>query len=168
MTINQAKLRKIAELARNGVGGERENALRILTSAGISVEDIDEILEAVEEVDVEFKYRTKFERTLTLQTLFKILNVNTFRVLQWKKSFTVLVPSDRMAECQEAVKTILSLYRKELEKFEIAFIYKNQLYSDVDTDEKEHGEFLSQEEITEIDDMMRSIKRAHLERQLPP
>ena len=73
----KAKLIKLFALARQGVGGEKENAKsvldKLLTKHGLTLEDLDS--EQAETIQCEFKFADALERKLLLQVIFTALNV---------------------------------------------------------------------------------------------
>lgn len=70
------------------------------------------------------------------------------------------VPKSKLRKAVEDSKTILNLWRKELERFKQAFIIKNRLFPETDKGGTETS--LSEDEILEIMKMAQNIKQVHL------
>lgn len=156
------KMKLVARMARYGTKEEREVAKNILDMAGVSLDDI----EGEEEIEVEYTFKTALERQLVAQVYCKLMDKNTMRSFRLgSRKGSVCLPKAKASQFRQDVSTILSLWRKELERFYDAFILANRLFSDTPS-ESESESSLTPEEIEEIMSMARSIKRATLGRLL--
>jgi hypothetical protein len=161
--LSEEKIRKIAALAQNGSAGEKQNAQAILDKAGVTTEQLLELLSQQELVA--FPYKTKNEFSIIIQAVCRVLNESSLNIIRRPRKVMIEIPSHRTAECLRASKTMLGLYRKELKTFVKAFIVKNRLWPEIEPD-SEPTEFLSQSELDEIMNMAAFIKTASWERQL--
>lgn len=156
------KMKLVAQMARYGTDEERDVAKNILEIAGISLDDI----EAEEEIEVEYTFKTSLERQLIVQVYCKLMDKNSMSSLRLgNRKGSVCLPKEKATQFRQDVSTILSLWRKELKRFHDGFIQANRLFSDTPGDDESESP-LSIEEIEEIMDMARSIKRATLGRLL--
>lgn len=130
---------KLKALAERGVGGEKENAAKLLETI-MKKYNIDEsVLNQSEIKHREFKYRDKIEDKLLNQIIYKITG-NQER-WHYKGIKPVLV-----AECTEAQKVeidilfefYMTIWKQELDVFLRAFIQKNKLFSS-DPKEVDHS-----------------------------
>lgn len=151
--MNKEKLKLVARLARQGVGGEKEAALSILASLGLTPDDVEN---DTKEVEVKLKYRTKFEKTLIFQTYFKLTNTDTVSYFQRKRCLHIFVKEEMAPRFKQDSEKIIESWKRELKNFQEAFIQANRLFSDVSTE----GVCLDipQDTIDEILDYAISIK----------
>lgn len=170
----KAKLRKLLELVRQGVGGEKDNAQSILSKLlkkhGLTLDDLDP--EYAEVCECEFKFGNALERKLLLQVIFTVLNVTTILGREEHKNSKVLCIKATRAQKLE-IDLAWSLYReaftKEQDRLLIAFIHKNHLYGPDGGESKTSPEpsKLSKDDITAIVAMMGAIKETHVHKALP-
>lgn len=130
MSISKEKLRHIANLALNGVEGERDNAKRILEKLSLTPEEIlNEDNTKNIKITVTYKNNDEFEILKCLY--FKITNAEKLyfsRINSRKIEIEILKINAKKYE--QHMKSIINLYRKEHKKFVDAFIQKNDLFSD--------------------------------------
>lgn len=125
------KLRKILELVRQGEGGEKENAEKILDKLlkkhRLTRSDLDDAVKQ----KYDFKYRTSMEKRLLLQIKLAVLGRKRELNSYWRvKGKTILV-----FELTKAENITISLYyshykgllKDELEIFHRAFINSNPM-----------------------------------------
>lgn len=170
----KAKLRKLLELARQGVSGEKDNAQSVLDKLfkkhGLTLDDLDS--EYAEVCECEFKFGNALERKLLLQVLFTVLNVSSIPVRRDHRNSKTLCVEATRAQALE-IDLAWSLYReaftKEQDRLLIAFIHKNRLHgSDEVKGEPPHEPIkLSKEDLAAIVAMMAAIKTTHVRRALP-
>lgn len=158
--MNKDKLRKVARLALEGVGGEKEAAKAILRKFKLTPEDILS-QEKNEKVRISQTYKDSSEFEILKQLYSKITNTNTMTI--WRinaRRFEVELYPEQARKYQQYQKTILSLYRKEHKKFINAFIQANELFSDKGPDEKPRKKEseISREEILDMLKMAANIK----------
>lgn len=170
----KAKLRKLLELARQGVGGGKDNAQsilgKLLTKHGLTLDDLDP--EYAEVCECEFKFGNALERKLLLQVIFTVLNVTTIPVRDdHKNSKTLCIKATRAQKLE--VDLAWSLYRdaftKEQDRLLKAFIHKNNLYGPDDMEDEAPREpsKLSKEDVAAIVAMMGAIKETRVHKALP-
>lgn len=84
MDIN--KIKKIAQLASRGEGGEKQNAIDILKRLGMSIAEIEDMIERIEgkTIRIWLPYKDKSERELAIQLLTKKLNTHTVEIYKGK------------------------------------------------------------------------------------
>ena len=156
MPMKKEKLRLVAILAREGTEGERQAALSILDSLGISMEDI----EIENDEDVILTYKTSNEKRLIIQLYCKTMNVNSITYIRLgNRKFSIKIPKTKVKRFKEDTKTILSSWRKELKTLESAFIQANRLFSDIPSG---CSSSLSEQEIEDILSMSKNIKNVTL------
>lgn len=126
------RLEKLLALAKGGVGGEAENAQkmldRIMAELGISVDML-----TMEEVRrVEFKFRTVQERQILMAVYTKVMDCTTIRYGEYKG--TLLFNMTRMQEVETGM--LYDIYRrawkKEQEVALRAFIIANRIWHATD------------------------------------
>ena len=130
------KLRKVAALARSGVGGERENARRMLEEIcakhGLTLEQI----ESPEVKECRFAYRNDFERKLIYQIAAHVCGRDLVAYNYRRRGRKVKVIGVDLTAMQAAdVETCFAHYRKvwaeQLESmmkdFFVAFVQKQGL-----------------------------------------
>lgn len=158
--MDRAKLRKVAMLARDGEPGEREAANLILEKNGVTIDDL--LGDIPEVVWLEFKYKTAFERTLIFQTYFKITNTDSTDAAKHQNRVELGIKPELAEHLFQSVKTVLELWRKELKRFQAAFIQRNGLFSSQPS-KREPKRPMTEEELTEMFMMAASIKKANIE-----
>lgn len=171
----KTKLRKLLELARQGVGGEKDNAQsvleKLLSKHGLTLEDLDS--EQAEVVQCEFKFSDAQERKLLLQVIFTVLNASTIPVRDDHKNSKTLCLKATRAQALE-IDLAWGLYResfkKEQERLFVAFLHKNELFGpdNKDADEKiPEPSKLSKEDIQSIAFMVMGMKKTQVYKALP-
>jgi len=162
--LNESKIRRIAELAQRGAPGERENAQELLRKAGVTAE---QMLNTLSVEILPFTYRNKDEFDIIIQTICHVLDSTNITIIRYPRKgrkIGIEIPTNRLSECERAIKTFIGLYRRELKVFINAFIAKNQLFPT--KAEESSCQSLSEEEIKEIIEMAHGIKKAEWRRQL--
>ena len=162
-------IKKIAKHAYGGVEHERDNAMRkleqLLAKEGLSINDLDSILREHELMWASFEYESIYEKKLIGQCVCHLMN--TLHVANKTTQDTVAfkLPTGRVAEIRSFVDRVIESYRTELNHFNLAFLYKQGLTIEVDTEEdkavaqdkkKDNGE-VTQEDINAIRKMMDCI-----------
>lgn len=156
--LTTEKLRLVYEMYLRGTENESIAAEKILREQGIDPETF------VDEKKIEiaqFPYRTKAERDLVFQVISRALNNSSIEYRASKGRILSKVPAALVKQIEEDWKTILKLWRSEIERFKLAFIIKNDLQpQDHNEDAPKSG--LSLEELMEIVHMSHGIKKATL------
>ena len=160
MEEKEVLLKKLKALADKGVGGEQENAKkildRLLKKYDIELSDLDG--ESV--FEHEFEYSDKFEREILKQICFKVTDGDR-RVYSYKRG-----PGCRTkicCECTDAEAAQIrfendfytELWREEMAYFLTAFISKHRLF---DNKPNERPSALSEEDRMHISRMMNSLQ----------
>lgn len=148
------KLKKVAAIARNpGSEGERKAALRILSNHGYSLSDFEDEKKKQNIVYLQLSYKDKFEKKLILQVYSKIMNTFDIEYYQIsKKSISIEISKDKEKHFFDSINSVKLHYRKELIKFQSAFIHKLRLFPDenVKVPNIDKPKELSKEEIRDI------------------
>ena len=155
----QELLRKLKALADGGVGGEKENARRILQRLldkyDVSATDLDDdILE-----EHTFKACGTRERTLLIQVCYKVTNGGRRIYYRTKGAGS---RSEILCDCTKAEAIQISvefdffreLWKDEEDMFFRAFIQKHRIFSDEPGD----GEELDPDELERMVGMMRTMQ----------
>ena len=164
-TVDERTL-KIVELARTGIGGEKEAAQRILqricAKQGLSYEDlINDTSEKCSEHLIVTGKLTKSEQTIAAQVMYRFatskehpeLWTSRSRHNRALKGFIAVCTPTQAAEAQYAVDLFLRAYRAELKRIQretnIAFVIKHRLFAQYET-EGDNNEELTEEKRAEL------------------
>ena len=152
------RLKKLMALAEQGVGGERENAERMLQATlDKYCLTIDDLVEDVKKPFL-FEYHGPEERTLLMQTLAKVLQVGNIKYSKGYRCKTkisfMLTPSEAI-EISFVYQRMVEAWKKESKAFFNAFIHKQNLYAPGNADDS--GPSPSQEEIEDMLKKSRAI-----------
>lgn len=153
------RMKKLYALAIRGVGGEKEQAQKLLEKLtqkyGVSPAELDE--EQIKEFDL--KFHGEFERKLLIQTTFKVTGTtgNTFN-LEYNRSGRPCRTRLRV-RCTEAQKVEIefmfdfykNLWEKEEDALFFAFIQKHEIFGQCTAGE---GSTLSDKELEKLYRMM--------------
>lgn len=131
------KLLKIVELARNGVGGEKEAAIELVKKrcAALNLE-FDDVMHAtgVKEYVLEVPIRNKYELDIVGQVCFRFATTPEYPNLKINKAakvFFFYCTPDRYIETDNAAYAYLRAFRNErkklLDDLVYSFIYKHKL-----------------------------------------
>lgn len=136
-----SKLLKIVALAKHGVGGERDSAIKIVRRICQEQSlEYDEVMSSEETLEwFEFKYKTVDEQHIIGQVLWKLLdrdNADGVKVHRGSKTLYVRTTPGRGVDISYAVSIYLAAYRAEKRKIqkdlEGAFVMKHSLYAPAD------------------------------------
>lgn len=128
------KIAKLYALYKFGVGGEREVATRklqiALAAMGKTIEDyekeIDEQNETLEYVYL--RWKNDYEKRLAFQTMIMFFDgIPDGRVM--KNALEIRAGKTKCAVLKHIHALLLGAYRRELDIFYSAFVYKNNLYA---------------------------------------
>lgn len=168
------RMLKILALAREGVGGEQENAERMLNALcrkhGVTVEQ----LEATGSRErVWFYVNTKHEKSLLFQCYYMCVGA----CVEWwkhpKRSRAVgfdLTPGER-AQLTVAFETFKETFKeawhKQLDAFFVAFVWKNRIYG-LKAEPEEEREQTEEEKarLEAAQKLVKSIERTHLHKRI--
>ena len=164
-TVDERTL-KIVELARTGIGGEKETAQcilrRICAKQGLSYEDlINDTSEKYSEHLIVTGKLTKNEQMIVAQVVCKFATTKEYpeiwmsrnRHNRTLKGFIAVCTPAQAVEAQYAVKIFLRAYRAEVKRIEretkIAFMMKHELFAQYET-EDDNNEELTEEKRAEL------------------
>jgi hypothetical protein len=131
----KTRLLKLRALADRGVGGEAENAKRMLDAAlkknGVSIEELDD-----DRRDLHgFSFRDPTERSLLVQIMYSVLGLDARLFGYRNRPRTVL--AEMTARQQADIDVLFRSHRKTLKRdihlFMIAYFAKNNLISTRET-----------------------------------
>ena len=139
-----------------GVGGERDNAKRILKQLMEKYDLTEEDLQdAPKTKRYEFRYKSKWEKDILVQCYCRVLNVGSMRYSQRGRGRLVMeLDFFQFLELDAIYTHHVTLYKQELELFSVAFITKHRLVSDTGGGECK----LSPGEFDQLMRMMGSMK----------
>lgn len=138
--INE-KIKKLRELVERGIGGEAENAQRLLNAIiekyGIKLSEIDE--EEEKETRYSFYYKNRNEETLILQIIAVIKNtqkVKAFSKTNDRKHIIFELTQSQYICARELIDWHVKQMRKEFDEmkrlFSTSYICKHNLYPEID------------------------------------
>ena len=139
------KMLKIIALAREGIGGERETARRIVQKIcdeqGLDFEDVMNATD-YREYMLEITFRNKYEELILGQAIMRFALTPEHpgvKINRKAKAFFYTTTPSKHIETTNAASVYLRAFRKEREKFmdELAesFVHKHKLYSAVKNDD---------------------------------
>lgn len=143
MNCKQELLKKLKALSEQGVGGEKVNARRklaeLMRKYNITEDDLDDDTL----VECEFKYKTDVEKTLLIQTIYKVTNeFNMYGFTNCRTGRTI----KRLigCECTKSQKIEIEflfdfykrVYEKDVKLFLESFIQKHCIFGKLKDGEK--------------------------------
>lgn len=159
----KARLAKFLELARRGVGGEKENAQRFLARElkrlNLTLDDI----ENPDDVESLYKYSIKneYEKLLIIQISCMVLKQNSLRAVFTPKTMTLIVTKIQHLE----ISMFYSVYRKALDNLlkssVLAFFHRNNIDSEVSDKEKEENPLPTRPDIdmSQVEAILMGLKK---------
>lgn len=174
LTRTERVLRKLLELSRRGVGGERVNADRKLDELcakhGIDRTELER--DNLDVRTIKLEYHGDHEYKLLVQVVGAVLNTHSPTLLQVGRARTwVLVeaPAAQAVELEVAYAAHLSAMREELAVFLNAYFMRNSIYPASDNPDAEDAEPLTPEQQLDARrarDMAYLLRRTHVRKQL--
>ena len=161
------RLRKLLELATRGVGGERENAERMLAATmrkhGVTMEQ----LESPTVERYYFATPTALEGKLFNQVCFKVIGTQNYSL--WKREGNGRKTGVDLTHAQRLeVDLIYTMLRKQLrieqERLYMAFIHKHRVFGTPDPDNK--SDPLTHEQWLRMRQMMQGMDALALHKQI--
>ena len=130
------RLAKVLALSQRGIGGEKTNAEAILKSGlakhGLTIDDIGrDSNPLMHEVTKWYTYRTKHDKTILTQCMFKLRNVGgelEYKAMRGEKKIGYEATVLDHLEIDAMYSYYRKLYVEELELMMSAFISKHQLF----------------------------------------
>ncbi|HDY66770.1 MAG TPA: hypothetical protein ENH85_03145 [Candidatus Scalindua sp.] len=156
-----ARLKKVAALAVRGVGGERDNAQRILGRL-LKKYDMteDDLRDSPTTKRYEFKYKTRWERIILFQCYSRVMSDSTIHYWQRGRGRVVIeLNFFQFLELDALYNHFTVLLKKEMNLFCSAFIAKHHLTSGKEQ-KKEGKSKLTSEELESILHMMMAMKES--------
>lgn len=156
MPNQKERLKKLYELALNGIDGEKENAKlildRLLKKYNISIDELDE--ETVNDYKIE--YHGKEQGRLLSQTVYKVTGeCGNCSALRYTRSgrpcnvqLSVRCTAAQKVEIEFLFNFYTILWEKEREAFFTAFIQKHRIFGELK--DGEEGVKLSDEEVKKL------------------
>lgn len=143
-------IKKLKELAERGIGGEKDNAERmmweIMLKHGITSDMIEE-----NELKKKFFYYLKGEEWLLVQTIAAVVGSKVYKKRIIKEAnqsrYRWMVTDSEAIEIWARFGFYKSIFEEEIKKLKLAFIIKHKIFAndvdrnDVDASEKELKEF---------------------------
>lgn len=166
-----ARMQKLLELAKRGVGGEAANAARFLAKMlekhGMCMSDIAGGEQ--QRSAIELKWRTDEDRTLLLQIVAKVLDSSDFTV--WRRGRTralivELTPSEH-AEVVMHQAVLAPALATHLRRAMEAFIQVNRLYPATSKDDGAPHKPMDKAELEAIVQLMSATKPTAVRKALP-
>lgn len=134
--IDKDRLGKIVALAKNGIGGEKQNALRIVKQLCKKFNlDFDDVMENIQIKEFRMKYRTLEEKEVANYCIYRYAMLS-YEDGTWYNSYSKEVifktTYDKYIETLNAYSVLKNLYKKEKERATkaiiLAFRQKHELY----------------------------------------
>lgn len=138
--IQEELLKKIKALAEQGIGGEKENAQKLLKSLmqkyGITDQDLND--EKIEIFDIKMPAFYNAQK-LACQVIYSIVgNTNEKGLLKGGKRYSIKSTAAEFLEFEAKFKFYSHYFKKELEMFYQAWVQANRIFP-VKDDSKESG-----------------------------
>ncbi len=157
----KARMLKLLALARQGVGGEAQNAhaflQKMLDKHGMTMADLEDSEQP--KTRVNFKWTDPLHKRLLIAVICKVLNRNEFS--HWRRprersSFRVELTAAQHVEVDLMMAAYWPALQRQTDLMLAAFTHKNNLYPDVESKEPENPP--SEEDIETILAMVRSMR----------
>ena len=163
MDMNEARIKKIYELAMRGVGGEKESAQTLLNKLLDKYKiNIEEIIDN-EAKDIYFyDYHGKYQKTLLIQTFYKITNSAEHYTMQSPTGRTIRTKLGVECTASQKVEIDLlfdfycTLWEKEQKALLSAFIQKHKIFGDSQKGADNSHKY-TQEELDKMLSMMNGL-----------
>lgn len=170
--LDKDKLGKIVALAKGGIGGEKQNAIRIVKALCKKHNlDFDDVMENISIKEFSIVYRTKEELDLITFCFYRygmLKYEDSIKYNQYSKKAIFNTTLDKYIEVLNAFVVLRVLYKKEKKKAEMAvmeaFRIKHYLYYEPTDKEKkkldkERENQKIDEEALAINEMARGMSR---------
>lgn len=133
------KLVKIVELAKHGVGGEKQVAMRMVErkcrELGLDPADV---MSGVNVKEYTIPYKGKAEHDIISQICWKFAVIQEYPNLWWRKYekvFIIKTTAEKYLETMNAITLYMKAYRQErrllIRNLPMAFVSKHQIYSEI-------------------------------------
>lgn len=156
MTMNNKALelaKKIYELTKRGIDGEKENAVlqleKIMSKYNITMEDLES--ERIEMYAFKFDWDFYLSRKLLIQIIYMVLGENVrgnfYKNTKEKYLIYVKCTSQQKIEIEALYTFFKNNFKEDLKLFYEAFLDKNHLYPEIGLTEEELNALHDPEEI---------------------
>lgn len=157
MTKKEELLAKIKELAKRGESGEKENASallrKLMSKYGLTEEDLNEDRKTY----CFFKYTDDLDCRLVSQIMYMVTRDNaTYTHKKMRKHIGCICTASQRLEIESLHHFYGKWFKKDLETFYIAFIYKNNIFP-VTAEQKEAESEEDKIRVNEIYKMMNGM-----------
>lgn len=157
-------LQKVRNLAQQGVGGEAENAQKLLDKLMSKYEITEADLDSEEVTTHDFWFTGKYERKLLLQVVHKVTGsltyykyTNTLTGRSRRNKIGVNLTESQFIEVSFLFDFYKELYYEELYYFQKAFIAKHRIYNEDPSTYPDDSSTEDLKESSRISQMMRGL-----------
>lgn len=158
MDMNEARIKKIYELAMKGVGGEKEVAQALLNKLLNKYKlNLDNIIDN-DAKDIHFyKYHGKFQKTILIQTFYKVTNTAEYFTRGAERTkLGIECTASQKVEIDLLYDFYCTLWEKEQKALLSAFIQKHKIFGDSQKDASNSHKY-TQEELDKMRSMMNGL-----------
>ena len=160
------KLKRLKALADQGIGGEKENAQKLLDALmhkhNISPGELGEDVLVMEK----YRYKNTYERDLLVSVIGKVLDTDAFSYRQLSKAYLLEVTREHDIE----IRLFYDIYRAKInEELRItfsAFIIKNRIFSETSMAEPSTSSGELSERSLKIMERMGNIDKVDVNKQI--
>lgn len=157
------RMLKLLALARQGVGGEAENAQaflqKLLSRHGMTMADLEDSEQP--KARVKFTWKTEEEHAILVAVICRALNARDFSC--WKmgkrKGFEVMLTVAQRVEVELSMAAYMPEFKRQQALMMAAFIHRNSIYPNVKSDTPSDAPPPSAEDLDAIMAMMRGMRR---------
>lgn len=162
------KVQKMKVLADRGVGGEKDNAARMVEKMmeehDITEEDLKDDL--VERHWVRYDSKDKYAKKLLAQIIYEVTADDTFWVRGRKAVAGIDCTAAQAVEIAAKYEFFYNVYLEDLEIFYSAFISKNRIFPETAGEEGGDDGEVDYERIKKVRNMMESMDKHDYHKQL--
>lgn len=157
------KIAKLYALYRFGVGGERDNAEKMLIAAlsPKTIADYERMLDDQNEIIdiVRLRWKNMNEKSLVLQTVVMFFDGIPDECVLMKNSIAIHTGKSKCAILKHTVNLFLNAWRHELEIFYSAFLHKNNIFAASYKIENPNKRRMSDRDIAKMQNMMSGLDK---------
>lgn len=127
------KLKQIQALAEKGVGGEKENAARmlkhLLDKHSLTMDDLQQRIKVEERVPHDFQYRNSAEKAILMQLYARLSGNNEVRYWKGRNYLTFALTESENERLREEYRIFRKAWKEEVQLLLNAFIQKHELFA---------------------------------------
>lgn len=156
------RMLKLLALARQGVGGEADNAERFLQKMlarhGMTMADLEDSEQP--KTRVEFTWKTDEEHAILVAVICRAIKARDFTcwTMGKRKGFKVELTVAQRVEVELSMAAYMPEFKRQQALMMAAFIHKNRIYSGVESDEPSDAPPPPKEDIAAIVAMMQGMR----------